>query len=148
MLSRRLAPLFAALAPLLLGACAFHSSATHWNGLDGADGEPVFYTATTKVGFQLFVAVPFIGNLGIDGLVDDMTEDIGKRGGDRVRIVQGSTENYWYGFPPFTWILTPVVSTLTAEYRPSDEELEEKADARRPQVDRDAPIVDPNAPPR
>jgi hypothetical protein len=107
----------------LLGACAMHSTATQWNGRVGPDGEPVFYASSTKVGMNLLVAVPFLGDLDLDGQVDSMTEDLAERGGDRVRIVQGSTETYWYGFPPVTWVLTPVVTTLTAEYRPSDDEI-------------------------
>ena len=58
-------------------------------------------------------------------MVDDLTANVAEIEGDRVRIVQGSSENYWYGFPPFTWIITPVVSTLTAEYQPSAAELAE-----------------------
>lgn len=104
-------------------SCAMHSTATQWNGRVGSDGEPVFYASSTKVGMNLLVAVPFLGDLDLDGQVDSMTEDLAERGGDRVRIVQGSTETYWYGFPPVTWVLTPVVTTLTAEYRPSDDEI-------------------------
>ncbi len=112
------------LAPILLSSCAFHTTATEWNDRVGAEGYPVFYTSTTKVGTNLLVAVPFVGRLGIDGMVNDMTSEITSRGGDRVRIVQGASENYWYGFPPFTWFVTPVVSTLSAEYRPSHEDMQ------------------------
>jgi hypothetical protein len=113
--------ILALLLPALLAGCAFHSTATRWNGLVGPDGEPVFYVATTKVGTNLLIAIPFLGGIGIDGQVDTLTRGLQERGGDRVRIVQGSTENYWYGFPPFTWILTPVVTTITAEFKPSIE---------------------------
>lgn len=108
---------------LLTSGCAFHSTATDWNQRIGPDGDPVFYTTTTKVGANLVVAIPFLGKMGIDGLVHDMTEKIAERGGDHVRIVQGGSENYWYGFPPVTWVLTPVVATIAAEYHPSEGEL-------------------------
>ena len=111
------------LALLLTTGCALHSTATEWNHRIGEDGKPVFYTSTTKVGARFLIVVPFLGRLGIDGLVNDMTAEIAAKDGDHVRIVQGSTENYWYGFPPLTWIVTPVVSTLTAEYQPSEDEL-------------------------
>ena len=39
-----------------------------------------------------------------------------EQGGDNVRVFQAATENYWYGFPPFTWIVTPVISTVAADY--------------------------------
>ncbi len=108
---------------LLTSSCAFHSTATDWNQRIGLDGDPVFYTTTTKVGAKLIVAIPFLGKMGIDGMVHDMTEKIAERGGDRVRIVQGGSENYWYGFPPVTWVFTPVVATIAAEYHPSEAEL-------------------------
>jgi hypothetical protein len=118
----RLARCLAA-SSLTLAGCAFHSTATHWNGTLGADGEPVFYASTTKIGLQLFVAVPFLGDLGIDGQVDSLTADLASRGGNHVRIVQSNSTNYWYGLPPVTWVFTPVVSTLNAEYRPSEQEI-------------------------
>ena len=43
--------------------------------------------------------------------------------GDVDRMIESSTENYWYGFPPFTWILTPVITTVTADYEPSPDVL-------------------------
>jgi hypothetical protein len=115
--------LFRTCAVALLGGCAFHSTATHWNGTLGPDGYPVFYAATTKLGVQLFVAVPFLGDLGIDGQVDSLTSTVAKRGGNHVRIVQSTSTNYWYGLPPVTWVFTPVVSTVNAEYRPSEGEI-------------------------
>jgi hypothetical protein len=109
------------LVAVLCSGCAFHTTATEWHDRLGPDGEPVYYTSTTKVGVNFLVGISFLGDTGIGGMVDEVTANIAAQNGDRVRIVQGSTENYWYGFPPFTWILTPVVSTLAAEYRPMAE---------------------------
>ncbi|OVE81904.1 hypothetical protein BVY04_02130 [bacterium M21] len=103
---------------LFTSGCAFHSTAKNWNGLVGRDGKPAYYKKTTKVVFNAFVLVPFLGNANIDGMVRDMTADIVKKKGNNVRIVQGSSENYWYGFPPFTWVVTPVVTTVSSEYTP------------------------------
>ncbi|MCB9870588.1 MAG: hypothetical protein H6837_12080 [Planctomycetes bacterium] len=102
---------------LCLGqSCVFHSHATEWNGRVGPDGKPVKLTSTTKVGLKFLVALPFLGNMEIGGLVDDITRSVKEDGGDKVRVFQAASENYWYGFPPFTWILTPVISTVAAEY--------------------------------
>lgn len=106
---------------LVFSGCAFHSTSKNWNGLKGIDGKPAYYKKTSKVAFNLFIVVPFLGNVGIDGMVADLTEDIAQEKGDRVRIVQGGSENYWYGFPPLTWILTPVITTVSAEYTPDPE---------------------------
>ena len=103
---------------LLVQGCAFHSTAKEWHGRMGPDGKPVYYVSTTKVGLNLLIILTLFGDTGIAGMVDDLTEEVAEKGGDNVRIVQGSSENYWYGFPPFTWILTPVVATVTADYHP------------------------------
>ena len=108
--------LLLAVSLLLLSSCTFHTNATEWNGRVGANGKPVNITGSTKVGFKLLIALPFLGNMDVDGLVDDMTAHVKARNGDNVRVIQAAQENYWYGFPPFTWILTPVISTVTADY--------------------------------
>lgn len=112
--------LFAGLLFMFTG-CAFHSTSKNWSGLMGIDGKPAYYKKTSKVAFNLFVMVPLLGNISVDGMVEDLTEAIAEENGNNVRIVQGGSENYWYGFPPFTWILTPVVTTVSAEYTPNSE---------------------------
>jgi hypothetical protein len=106
------------LVSLSLGGCAFRSTARDWSGLKGLDGQPTYYTTTTKVGLKLFIVVPFLGDMGITGLTRDLTADIKKEDGNDVRIVEGTSESYFYGWPPFTWLITPVVSTVSAEYAP------------------------------
>ena len=114
--------LLALLALSLLQGCVFHSQATAWNGRVGVNGKPVNVTTTTKVGFKLGIVIPFLGNMEVPGLVDSLTANIKNANGDKVRIIQAAQENYWYGFPPFTWILTPVISTVTADFEiPSEE---------------------------
>jgi hypothetical protein len=101
--------------------CALHQSAKNWSGLDGLDGQPTYYMTATKIGLRLLIFVPFIGDMGISGLTRTLTQKIKEEGGNEVRIVQGDSEAYFYGWPPFTWVLTPVVSTVAAEYRPQQE---------------------------
>ena len=118
-----------ALLVLLLGtglaSCTFYSTATHWNSRVGPNGKPVFYRSATRVGINLLVLLPFLGPTDIDEMVDVMSANVAESGGDVVRVVQAGTENYWYGFSPLTWLVTPVVSTIDVEYEPSPAELEE-----------------------
>ncbi|MBK8976905.1 MAG: hypothetical protein IPM29_13380 [Planctomycetes bacterium] len=113
-----------AVLALAFGGCTFHSKATIWHERVGPDGERVYFTSMTKVGFNLLIIVPFIGQTDIETMVDELTAEIAELDGNHIRIVQGDTENYWYGWSPLTWIVTPVVSSLTAEYRPSAREIE------------------------
>lgn len=104
-------------------ACAFHSVATHWNGRVGPDGEPVYIRTVTNIGVNLAVILPVLGNTTIDAMVNEVTREVAIKGGDHVRVFQTATENYWYGFPPFTWVVTPVITDVSVEYRPSKEEM-------------------------
>jgi hypothetical protein len=114
----------AAVAALsLASACSFHSTATHWHGRVDPEGKPVFVKTTTNVGFNVAIVLPVFGNTTIDTMLGETTGDIATAGGDGVRVYQTTSENYWYGFPPFTWILTPVITDVAMEYRPSAEEL-------------------------
>lgn len=117
----RLAPLA---LPLLAG-CSFHSSATHWNGVVGQDGNPIFVKSTMNLAMNLLVVVPIIGRTTIDEMMDESTAVIAERGSNYVRVIETSNENYWYGFPPLTWIITPVITTVNVEYRPSKQEIAE-----------------------
>jgi hypothetical protein len=113
------------LAAFALTSCSFHSLATRWNGRVGADGTPVHIRVTTNVGFNLFVILPFLGNTTIGTMIDESTRLIAATNSDQLRVIETRTEVYWYGFPPFTWLVTPVVTDVAVEYRPSDLELGE-----------------------
>lgn len=111
------------LPALLLGACTFHSTATHWNGRVGADGRPVFLVTTWKYGFNLFGLLPFVGDIRVDQLVDESTARIAATGSDRLRIVETEYLNYWYVLPPLTWFVSPMYGSVSIEYEPSAQEL-------------------------
>ena len=130
---RRVMAMGVALA-LTLAGCAFRTTAKDWSGLSGLDNRPTYYTVTTKVGVKLLIVIPFLGDMGISGLTRDLTADIKQEGGNEVRIVEGTSEAYFYGFPPFTWLVTPVISTVSAEYFPDPEQYKKdqiEADAHR-----------------
>jgi len=114
------------LGPLLLGAsCTFHSTATHWNGRVGSSGKPVFVKSSTNVAFNLVIVLPLLGRTSMDEMIDGTSRSIAVAGGDKVRLIETGSENYWYGFPPFTWIFTPVITNIAVEYEPSVRELSE-----------------------
>ena len=116
------AALLAAIAALP-AACSLSSTATHWNGRVGVEGQPIFVETTVNVGFNLGIIIPFLGNTTMDSMINVTSGEIAEKGGNRLRVIQTSSENYWYGFPPFTWIVTPVVTDVGIEYEPSAREL-------------------------
>jgi hypothetical protein len=95
----------------------------------GPDGHPVYVRRVTNVGLNLGFVLPVLGNTTIDEMIDESTEAIAELGSDHVRVIASSSENYWYGFPPLTWFLTPVITDVTVEYRPSLAEISKVAAA-------------------
>jgi hypothetical protein len=106
------------LAALLFPGCTFISHANDWNGLNSPDGTPVHALTATTCGFQFLCFFPFLGPVQLDGTIDRATEQIRERGGDRVRLVFMGSSNYWWVLPPLSWLVTPVISEATLEYRP------------------------------
>ena len=117
---RRLAAL-----PLLVasGGCALSSTATTWNGRVGPNGVPVYVKTHTNIGINLGVVIPFLGHTSLPEQIEYITQEISDEQGDRIRMIESSTENYWYGFAPFTWVVTPVITTVATEYEPSNATL-------------------------
>jgi len=107
----------------LLPACSFHSVATHWNGRVDDSGHPVYIRTVTNVGLNIFVLLPVAGNTTLDSMIDETTEAIAKQQSDHVRVITATTTNYWDAIPVICWIITPVITTVTAEYRPSEAEI-------------------------
>jgi len=118
---RRLA--LAGLFALALSGCTFSSTATHWNGRVGPDGKPVYVMTHTNVGMNLLVIIPALGRTSLPDQIDKLTDAVASENGDNIRMIESSSENYWYGFAPFTWVLTPVITTVSAEYHPGAEQL-------------------------
>ena len=106
------------LAALLLPGCTFFSHAADWNGLKAPDDTPVHALTATTCGLQFLCFFPLLGPVQLEGTIDSGTERIREHGGDRVRLVFMGTSNYWWVLPPLSWVLTPVISEATFEYRP------------------------------
>lgn len=98
--------------------CTLPSTSTRWNGLVGPHGKPVYVKSHTNIGLNLAIFVPFLGSTTLSKQIDELTQEIADENGDVVRMIESAKENYWYGFPPFTWIVTPVITTVTADYQP------------------------------
>lgn len=108
-----------ALACIAPVACTFTSTAKQWHHRVGPNGRPVYIKSHTTIGINLAVVFRVLGATSLPTQIDVLTEDIAEEGGDHVRMIESSSENYWYGFAPFTWIFTPVVTTVAAEYEPA-----------------------------
>jgi hypothetical protein len=127
-----------ALGLIATSGCTFHSTATHWNGRVGIDGRPVYLTTTTTFGLNLLVVLPFVGDPRADALLDRATAEIAAHGSDHVRVVETDGANYWYAIPPLSWLVSPVVGSVTLEFVPSAMAQQATADLDRLQAERAA----------
>ena len=103
--------------------CTLPSTSRQWNGLVGPNLKPVYVKSHTNVGINIGIFIPFLGSTTLPKEINQLTQEIQSEKGDVVRMIETSKENYWYGFPPFTWILTPVITTVTADYEPAPDVL-------------------------
>ena len=89
-------------------SCAFHNTAAHGDVRVGSNSNAVHVTSTTNVGLNAAVVVPLLRSTNIDRTVNDLTAEIAKENGDKVRLVETDAEISWDGFPPFTGVIYPV----------------------------------------
>jgi hypothetical protein len=95
------------------------STSKQWNGRVGPNGKAVYVKSHTNVGLNIGIFIPVLGATTLPKEIDKLTKELEIEQGNVVRLIQSSTDNYWYGYPPFSWVLTPVITTVTADYEPS-----------------------------
>jgi hypothetical protein len=108
---------------VLTSGCTMTSTSKQWNGRLGPNGKPVFVKSHTNVGLNIGIFIPVLGATTLPKEIDKLTKEIETEQGNDVRMIQSTSDNYWYGYPPFSWVLTPVITTVAADYEPSPAEL-------------------------
>jgi hypothetical protein len=103
--------------------CTMTSTSKQWNNRVGENRKPVYVKSHTNVGMNFLIFIPCLGRTTLPKQINKLTQDIETENGDVVRMIESSSENYWYGYPPFSWVLTPVITTVTADYEPSPDML-------------------------
>ena len=103
----------------LTSGCTMTSTSKHWNGRVGPNGKRVYVKSHTNIGLNIGIFIPVLGATTLPKEIDKLTGELEKEQGNVVRLIQSSSDNYWYGYPPFSWVLTPVITTVTADYEPS-----------------------------
>ena len=115
--------LFLLVAFAFTSGCTMTSTSRQWHARVGPNGKPIYIKSHTNIGFNIGIIIPIVGRTTLPKEIDRLTEDIATEQGDDVRLIETSTANYWYGWPPFTWVVTPVITTVTADYEPSPDQL-------------------------
>lgn len=97
------------------GSCVTHSHITDFSGVDGIRGEPVEFQVTTSYSLHLVYLFGILGDASKEATVEAFAAEASARGATRVRLVETSTDIYWYLLLPLTWFVQPVVTTVAGE---------------------------------
>jgi hypothetical protein len=103
---------------LALAASACATSHTHsvaYNGVPGIRGEAVEFQSTTRYALHLVFLFGLLGDASQSATVDSFTEEASSRGAKRIQITQYESTTYWYIFPPISFLVHPVASTVYGE---------------------------------
>lgn len=94
-----------------LGACNTTATSKKFNGTTTPDGGARVYQLTTNYAIHLgFGYYPVAGNASVEASVDAFTKDARKNGGTKTAITNMDLDTLWYIFPPFSFVITPVIT--------------------------------------
>lgn len=99
----------------LMTSCVSHSVATEFHGVAGIRGVPIEYQTTTAWALHGLFVFPLIGDARKASVIDAFTEEAAGRGASRQRISQTSSFTYWFIFPPLSFFIHPVTSTVEGD---------------------------------
>ena len=103
------------LAALVLGltsSCVTHSHAMDFNGVPGPRGYPVEFQKTTSYSLNLLFIIPLLGDSSREETVAEFTKEAKERGAKRVYLESTSSSTYWYIFPPLSFFIHPVETSV------------------------------------
>ena len=108
--------LIAVLGLTFLTACATsHTHSIAYNGVPGIRGETVEFQSTTRYALHFLFIFGIFGDAGQSPTVEAFTEEASSRGAKRIQITQYESDTYWYIFPPLSFLIHPVATTVYGE---------------------------------
>ncbi|MCZ8237156.1 MAG: hypothetical protein O9346_12860 [Leptospiraceae bacterium] len=94
--------------------CTSTKSAKRFSNIDTPDGKPATFQSTTNLGINLLiVAYELHDKASLDNTVNDFTLAARKEKASKHMITDTSCNPWWFIFPPFTLVITPVSCTVS-----------------------------------
>ncbi len=100
---------------LALSSCVTHGHVTEYHGVAGQRGVPVEYQTTSVYAVHLIWFIGLIGDSSTEKGIFEFTKEAAARGAERVRLIETETFTYWWIFPPFSFFIHPVETTIEGE---------------------------------
>ncbi|BDA78477.1 hypothetical protein LPTSP3_g14070 [Leptospira kobayashii] len=95
--------------------CAISEKATRFNGMPTSEAKPDHYLKTTSFGLNVFIFIPVKRNAEFPESLETFSDFAKKNKGNKFRLIQKETTKWAFLLPPFSFILTPVVTELVGE---------------------------------
>jgi len=104
---------------VLCTACVSTNVGTELNGMTDNDGEDFVHQETNLIGLHwVFGALgPAIGDASFENAVNEFSAAASADGRSQSRITTSETSNWWWVFPPFSFILTPITSRVGGDVK-------------------------------
>ncbi len=103
------------LCVMVLVGCSSVTKCTEFNGLTTPDGKAIAHVSANNIALHLLSKDPLVGDASLETTLGDFTAAAKAAGAKEVRIVQSRRTNWWFLFPPFTFIITPVTSNVAGD---------------------------------
>lgn len=95
--------------------CATHSKVENFYGMETPHGKPLSHIHASRFAIHLFGGWRILGNASVARVTDDFMLLAKQTGATRFQIDHADRTNFWFGFIPFTLIITPVVTTVSGD---------------------------------
>jgi len=94
--------------------CTSTKTAKRFSNIDTPDGRPATFQSTTNLGVNLFIVVYEVyDKASLDNTVNDFTLAAKKDRASKHMITNTSCNPWWFIFPPFSLVITPISCTVS-----------------------------------
>ncbi len=103
----------------LASGCVSTSTGTNLNGLKDDDGHAFAHQETNVIALHwVFGALgPIIEDASFENTVAEFSAAAKANGKTNMRISSSETSNWWWVFPPFSFVITPITARVAGDVR-------------------------------
>ena len=101
----------------MAAGCSMTTKCADFSGLSTPDGKAT-HVNTTNYAIHLPFSFPLVGDARLATTLKNCTAEAKALGASKIRVVQSDSTCYWFIFPPFSFVLQPVISNVAGDAIP------------------------------
>lgn len=117
-MKKLIALFFAVTAIALLSGCGTTNVDMNYKGLDTPNGKPIAYVNTTVTACHFLGTWPMMYDASYTNTFNEFAKEAKRLNGTKVNVNESLSSKTWGAFPPFTWLFTPVQTTIAGDVYP------------------------------